>query len=657
MSLKNIGILITVIFGAILAGCTDNADMPGHLKSVDGVTVDGDNLMLDVTLDIPEIAVASSRAMSETPDYNNLHLYLIEFDDNGSPITNPLTRVYQAEDETVEGSIVKFRVKLSAADKPKVLHLIALPKDEELSVGYGLEANIIPHLGVSFGTEAYWRRIEFPDGYCTEAPDGTWAPDASLIQKLTRVPLIRNFAKISFSCTDPNFQLKGFAVMNMPQAGTIAPWNSRTLTFPAYLDSNGKMLSYDVLKNNYSGILPAGTGFDNQVSGIAPVLTPEPKYLYERPYSRDRSTFVIFYGRRKGATADNYYKLDIGKPDASGVFRQYNILRNFDFHFTLTKVDKNGETSAEKAIEGIVSNNFSFALDMSNLHNMSDGHQIVYVNKNQFYLTNAEEEEEVIFQYKYYNITDKKYYNFDDNVTFVGLEPGPVIKSVKFSNSNDKDNWRTVTITCYKASIETKTQEFSIVNHNGLGRTIELTLHQKWELKELREYGGKYMTWDATTPDRSIAGAGDKAPLTIFFDLPNDLPETVFPITFLIESDLQNIDNDPSGNMGVTDGPSFFERFKDQTHIKYEKVVNLTMYNSLLVPTDSTSQGTIIRDKDGNIQTHRVHCRMRTTRSLAEMNVAAGKSITANVWIQDTEGNFVANGESNVVSFTRTRPQ
>lgn len=656
MQLKHIGILITVLFGALMAGCVDNADMPGHVNTVDGITVDGDNLILDVSLDIPEIAVASSRAMAETPDYNNLHLYLVEFDDNGSPVTNPLTRIYQAEDETVEGNIVKFRVKLSAADKPKVLHLIALPKDEELTVGYGLEANIIPHLTVSFGTEAYWRRIEFPDGYCTEAPDGTWAPDAGLIQKLTRVPLIRNFAKISFSCTDPNFQLKGFAVMNMPQAGTIAPWNSRSLSFPTYLDNAGKMLSYDVVKNSYSGILPAGTGFDNQVTGITPILTPDAKYIYERPYSRDRSTFVVFYGRRKGATVDYYYKLDIGKPDATGVFRQYNILRNFDFHFTLTKVDKDGETDVEKAIEGIVSNNFSFALDMSNLHNMSDGRQIVYINKNQFYLTNAEEEETIIFQYKYYNIADKKYYNYDDNVTFVGLEPGPVIKSVEYSKTNDKDNWRTVYITCRKAEMETVTQEFSIVNHNGLGRTIEMTLHEKWELKELREYGGQYINWNSSTPNRGIAGPNDKDPLTIFFDLPNDLPETVFPITFLIESDLQNIDNDPLGNMGVTDGPSFFDRFKDQTHIKYEKIVTLTMYNSNLDENDSSSQGTITKDSNGNV-IHRVHCRMRTTRSLAEMNVSPGKSITANVWIQDTDGNFVADGTSNVVSFTRTRPK
>lgn len=653
--MKQIRLLIIVLIGALMAGCTDSIDMPGHESStVGGITVDGDDLTLDVSLDIPEIAVAASRSLGETPDYANLHLYLIEFDDNGSPITNPLSRVYQAENEVVEGNIVKFRVKLSASEKPKVLHLIALPKEEELTVGYGLEANIIPHLCVSFGTEAYWRRIEFPDGYCTEAPDGTWAPDANLIKKLTRVPLIRNFAKISFTCTDPNFQFKGFVVMNMPQAGTIAPWNSRALTFPTFLDASGKMLSYETLKGSYSGILPAGTGFDNQATGITPVLTVDPKYIYERPYSRDRSTYVIFYGRRKGATADNYYKLDIGKPDATGVFRQYNILRNFDFHFTLTKVDKNGEADFEKALKGVVSNNFSFSLDMSNLHNMSDGHQIVYVNKNHFILTDTLNEETITFQFKYYDLTDKKYHNFEDNVTFVGLEPGPVIKSVQKSTTNDADNWRNITITCNKATAFTATQEFSIVNRAGLGRTIVLTLHEKWKYSELREYGDQIMNWTSKTPDRGIAGQNDKDPLTIFFDLPNDLPETVFPLTFLIESDMQNLDNDPLGNMGVTDGPSFFERFNGQIHIKYEKIVDLTMYNSNLDENTAGSQGTIIKDEAGNT-VHRVHCRMRTTRSLAEMNVAVGGKITANVWIQDTEGNFVADGTNNVVTFTRTR--
>lgn len=644
-----------MIVGAFLAGCTDTINVPGEVnREINGITVEGDKLTLDVSLDIPEIAVASSRSMDNTPDYANLHLYLVEFDDNGSPITNPLTRVYQAENETVEGNIVKFRVQLSASEKPKILHLIALPKEEELIVGYGLEANIIPHLCVSFGTEAYWRRIEFPDGYCAEAADGTWAPDENLIKKLTRVPLIRNFAKVSISCSDPNFELKGFVVMNTPQAGTIAPWNSRTLTFPTYLDNAGKMLSYDAIKGSYTGILPAGTGFDNQASGITPVLTPEAKYLYERPYSRDRSTYVMFYGRRKGASVDNYYKLDIGKPDASGVFRQYNILRNFDFHFTLTKVDKDGETDFEKALKGVVSNNFSFSLDMSNLHNMSDGHQIVYVNKNHFILTDTLSEETITFQYKYYDLTDKKYHNFEDNVTFVGLEPGPVIKSVSYDKTNDADNWRNVSITCNIATAFTATQEFSIVNHNGLGRTIELTLHEKWKYGNLREYGVSEMNWDSKTPNRGIAGEDDKAPLTIFFDLPNDLPESVFPLTFLLESDLQNIDNDLYGNMGVTDGPSFFDRFNGQTHIKFEKIVDLTSYNSNLDENNPSSQGTITKDEAGNT-VHRVHCRMRTTRSLAEMNIGVGKSLTVNVWIQDTEGNFMADGKNNVVSFTRTR--
>lgn len=655
MSLKYIGLIITTLATLLMAGCADNVDRPGQVTdAVDGITIDGDDIILDVTLDIPEIAAATSRALTATPDYTNLHLYLVEFDDNGSPVTNPLRRVYQAEEETVEGNIVKFKVKLSAASNAKVLHLIALPKEEELIVGYGLEANIIPHLCVSYGTEAYWRRIEFPDGYSVEAPDGTWAPDATLLQKLTRVPLIRNFARISFSCTDPTFTLKGFVVMNTPQAGTIAPWNSTTLTFPTYLDNAGRMLSYDVIKNSYSGILPAGTGFDNQPSGFAPALDNNPKYLYERPYSRDRSSFVIFYGRRKGDSQDYYYKLDIGKPDASGVFRQYNILRNFDFHFTLTKVEKNGDTTFEKALEGRVSNNVSFALDMSNLHNISDGHQIVYVNKTDFILTDTLHEQTFEFKYKYYNLADKKYYNFDDNVTFVGLEPGPVIKSYSKSTTNDADGFRTITITANIAETETKMQEFSIVNHNGLGRTIEMILHEKWKYLNLREYGFHRVTWydtKAYNDSLGVAGQQDKAPLTIFFDLPNDLPESVFPITFLLESDLQNIDNDPAGNMEVTEGPSFFDRFNGQTHIKYQKTVTLTNYNSAL--TDD-GQGTLTTDETGKT-IHRVHCRMRTTRSLAEMNVSVGDSININVWIQDTEGNFMADGKNNVVTFTRKR--
>ncbi len=653
MTTKYFRILIILIASALASACSES--LPDGARHYGNVTVEGDELTLDVTLEVPEMAEFASRALADKPAYSSLHLYLIEFDDNGSPVTNPLTRIYQAEQETVSGEIVTFRVKLMASESAKILHLIAIPDDEELTVGYGLEADVIPHLTVSYGTDAYWRRVSFPAGYSSEAEDGSWHPNEELVNKLTKVQLVRNFAKITVTDNAPDFEFKGFVVMNIPTTGTIAPWNQKSLTFPQFIDAAGATPSYDVMKTIYSGILPSGTEFDNQVSGWDPEMTTDAQYLYERPYSLDRPTFIIICGLRNGVM--NYYKLDLGKPDADGVFRNYNILRNFHYNVTLTKVERDGYTSAHEAANGIVSNNFSFSIDTSHMLNMSDGKQIIYVSDTNLVLTDATKEEEIEFRYKFRNIADKKYYNDDSNVTFVGLEPGPVIKSVNIGTTDDADGWRTVTITCNKATTETKTQEFTIVNKNGLGRTVNMSLHQKWTYRNLREYGAYLANWTTGALNSGTAGQNAGDPLTIFFDIPNDLPESVFPLSFVIESDRQNIEDAPVGNMTVTEGPSFFPANGGETRIKYVKTVTLANYNTPIGTTSTTDdQGTIVYGPDGKtITAHRVRCRMRTIRSLQDMGVAVGSTITIRVWIQEEKGNFVTDGTNNVVTFTRTR--
>lgn len=635
-----------------MSACSDS--MPTGAHDYGDIRVDGDEITLEVSLDVPEIAEMRGRAMADQPDYGALHLYLIEFDDHGSTVTNTLTRVYQAEQEVASDGLVTFRVKLMATDDAKIMHLIAIPDDEELTVEYGLEAEVIPHLTVSNGTDAYWRRISFPNGYSSEADDGSWLPNQELIDKLTKVQLVRNFAKITVNCTDPGFDYQGFVVMNLPTAGTIAPWNPKTLKFPEFINAAGATPSYDEIKASYSGILPSGTDFDNQPSGWDPVLSTDPEYLYERPYSLDRRTFLIVCGLRNGKM--NYYKLDLGKNDADGVFRNYNILRNFHYNVTLTKVERDGYESAHEASNGIVSNNVSFSVDTSHMLNMSDGKQIVYVSATNMVLTDAANEEVIEFKYKYRDVTDRKYYNDDSNVTFVGLEPGDVIKHVSKGTTDDPDGWRTITITCYKATSETKTQQFTIVNKDGLGRTINMSLHQKWTYRNLREYGARLANWTTGATNYGTVSQDAQAPLTIFFDIPNDLPESIFPLKFILESDRQNIENDFYGNMSVTEGPSFFPSVQGDTRIKYVKTVTLANYNTPINNAhDTDDQGTIVYDENGNITAHRIRCRMLTVRSLQDMGVAVGSTITVRVWIQEENNNFVANGSDNVVTFTRTR--
>lgn len=497
-----------------IASCADT-DLQEPLNPADpDITVTDDAVIVTASLDLPEMAEAETRAMGDEAALANLHLYLVEFVDNGNTLLNTLSTVYEAQQERVDGDQVLFKLTLNKTDRPRILHLIALPKSETLTVPFGIEGSVIPALKTSDNTEAYWRRLSFPNGYCTEVSGGQFQPDPELKQKLTRVPLVRNFACVSVTNRAAGFVLEGFEVINNPQQGTIAPWNPNAMEFPEFLDDYGQPKTYQSLSANYSGLSPAKTPLGNQIAGAGPAVnSTAPKYIYERPFTSIYHTYLIIKGRRGGKSY--FYKLDIGKNDSMGIFRYYALLRNFKYNIVLNSVGADGYDTIEEAAQGTVYNNFSFDIELNSMLNMSDGKEIVFVNFTTAVLTSPTEQT-LEFKYRYRNATGNGPTYNNGGVNFVGLEPGPVIKSVKYGTTDDSQGWRTVTLTINPAAAETQIQQFILVKPTGLGRTINLILHQKWNYINLKEFPGEYINWDASTPGEGTASPGKGQYLGIF---------------------------------------------------------------------------------------------------------------------------------------------
>ena len=609
----------------LLAACSVE-EFPVEQAGADGFArIEGDKVVLRLTVDTPGMQSLSTRTLSATPDYTDMHLYLVEFDDNGSPLTNTLKTLYTPEEETAEADRVTYRVELNKSDQPRILHLIAVPESEHISVSYGVEGSVIPALKTEGGTPAYWRRLSFAQGY-THIVEGTETPTDEL-EQLRHVALIRNFACISMTNNeDSNFELTGFAVVNEPTAGTIAPWTSQSYAFPELLDEGTDTpRPYSSISAAYGGISPALLTFANPEAGPVVADDVAPKYIYERPFNSLRHTYIIIKGRRKsvnggdGDTEEFYYKLDLGKNDSQGVFRYYNILRNYRYDIVLKSVAAKGYDSALAAAQGVVYNNFSFDVETTGMLNIADGNEVVYVNFTSMVLTDPDEQT-IDFRYRYRSLAASSPTYNNSDVNFIGLEPGDVIKSVEMSPADDADGWRNVRITCRGAGVEALTQSFTLVKNSGLGRTVNLILHRKWTLNQVREFAGNIPDWNDSTPYPGVAGpnAGDE--LTIFFDLPDNLPEAMFPMTFTLESDHQNIENDPQhGIMVVAYGPSGFPNIQGD-RIKYDRTVTWRQYNDPLVASDLDDYGTAIPNADGTV-THRVRCRFRTVTDLDDLSL------------------------------------
>ncbi len=672
------------ILGFLFAGCSD-AFTPESNTQDDNARVVGDKVILSSSIDVSEFREVTTRAFTEAPNLNNLNLYIIEFVDNGSPLTNTLSAVYRPSKETVEGTVVKYDVTINKTDQPRILHFLALA-DNNLQIPNGVESSVMPGLISINNQDAYWRRLSFPKGYCIrETYDGNkerWVINQDLKDKLVgdgvsgpkNVKLVRNFAKVTVGI-DPNvtlpndgnstgFTLEGFIVVNTPLKGTMVPYSSTGSQFPEFLDAAGNPLPYQTVAQSYAGISPANTTLANQVtSQDAPDIPTEAltrysttengaiknwdclpsQYLYERPFNSISRTYVIVKGTYHNRVTNStdkstYYKLDFGGNDSNGIFRYYGLLRNYNFFIRITGIATNGYDSAQAAAEGTVYNNISFDIDTDHLLNMSDGSDVIKVNMTTAVITDNDSILDFRYYYKSNIIAGNGTFN-NSYAKFIDLKPGAVIKSVTPNDPNTATDitigsvkWRDVKIACKNPTTIAATQEFTVVNPStGLGRTITLVSHLKWDFENLREYAGiwenypsayqglQYENQSISLNDgtyRGLCGTNELSQFTIFFDIPDNIPEALFPLEFIIESDLQGLENEPMGTIVVSPGPSLFPDNNGENRIQYRKSVTWTEYNSELKMNVRDDNGTAIGDPANGPVTHRVRCRFRTIETV-----------------------------------------
>lgn len=620
----------------MLVACSGD-DIPLPEKNHEsGIVVTDDKVIISSSLSFAESGRVQTRAMSVTADLDNLHLYVVEFADNGDPMLNTLIGVHDAEDEKVEGDEVKFRVTLTNTTSGRILHLIAVPSTVHLNIPFGAEGNVIPSLTVSDGNEAYWRRLTFPRGYAVQTEHGDWVATPELKSSMTRVPLIRNFSRVTVSCTDASFTLLGFRVMNVTARGSIAPWNVDKREFTDFLDASGNPRPFDIIRKEYAGYVPGGTFLNYQTSVAEDFEIPDrlnAQFVYERPVSRSNRTVIIIKGRYAGKVY--YYKMDIGAKSADGIFEVYPQLRNFQYNIVLRSVTSPGMDTPLQAVQGPVYNNLSFDFDTESLLKISDGHELIQVNFTDLILTDQKESEET-FRYRFYSASDTSDYR-NTGISVLDLKAGDVIKSV-IGPVKGKNGYQEYKLTIFPASKVTKVQSFVVVKPStGVGRTMRLILHEAWEYDNVKVFPGHISNWGPNTPTKSHTGKDDNGAnqtltavknaqnesATLFFDLPDDLPDVVFPLKFTLEVRRQNMENYPDGNMKVTQGDSFWPLVVggvtyNQTVIKYEKTITLNNYQSEVIASDpeNSTGNTLMLDSITGRMVHRVSCRFMVTRKL-----------------------------------------
>ena len=537
-------------------------------------------------------------------------LHLIVFDENGMLVEVCKAKEHGSNDQ---GSKL-YSVILTVTDKPRIIHYVAnCPVDQ---VVYGHETSIIGNMFVdrnhSEGAQteyevAYWARIEVPHILVVETEekqtDGTTKKVLSLADDIKdlfmHVPLLRNYAEITvtddFENKDDTFKVEGFIVYNLLNRGTVAPYNSNTQQFQSFFERDGqtitkKYLYPEMYKDfHYEGHALTSaqliTDLVRNPDGTIKEFKPgEPFYVYERKVSvmtdeeekwRESPPHIIIKARYsddgdkvKDSDPIYYYKMDLvyTEKDANGTkeVKYYNILRNFQYDFNITKIHDVGYGSWEEAAAGAAGNNISGSSTTSKLTNISDTEGRLWVSYTDITLVTGDT---VTFRYKYipnyYDSTKADtYLEVDNSEVRFENKVGEVITGIKVADTDITDgeykDWRKVTISVNEPSNITRQQILYLKTDNAnLNRQIRHTLRQK-------------LTMQVECPPKVPGKILEKMQVDI--KLPLGMTEDMFPLALNMETKDRTLSPDAAKNeepIPVTAGPSIVEGRVGQSSYYY----------------------------------------------------------------------------------------
>lgn len=468
-------------------------------------------VLVNFSVQVPEMQVAT-RSFTD-PKITSLHLLV--FDENGYFV--------QAAEATGTFGVDKdevytFTASLMQSPYKRVVHFIA--NSPIANYEYGSETALINALTTSDSQDAYWQRVELPNGIL----EG----NEEMAKKFTKVPLVRNFVKISVDNQAEIFEYEGIAVINVPNKGTVAPFNVNNGTYANY--SAG--IAYNTLNDaGYYGYEPSDMKIVNTDTSSPRFATEH--YIYERRQNQDDEdyTYVIIKGKYNNSETSTYYKVDI----VDDTKEPYNLLRNFNYVIKINSVLGPGYESADAAAKAAASNNISASIDTKNLLNISDGSSRLYVEYVNKVITKPGT---FTLKYKYLpNISDNTQTNYNvpanDAVDLSGVVDGDVIASKNNATSDDDaSDWRTITFTTPATITETKLQTITI-KAGVLQREINLILCKPFVL-------------NVTSTPSGSAALNDDATVTL--GLPAGLPAAIFPLEFVIVETGLSISPDASKN-------------------------------------------------------------------------------------------------------------
>lgn len=336
------------------------------------------------------------------------------------------------------------------------------------------------------------------------------------------IHLLRNRAKIEVKWEDTNIENIRYALGNVMQHGTVAPFNRKKLTFP---ETN--MLTDEAA---WKAITPSldptrwpseGEKFSVENEEMWPNTKNLPmQYTFEQENSLEKPLKVIMEVTYKGGETKWFQVLLQNK----GV--QIPVKRNHLYRINIKKLGKNlGYSSAELAYNGTPANNPWITVE-DIIQEISDGpHTMNIVNGTYQMLTQESANSEQVIDFEYTGEASQTAADFDvswtENKNFTKLEDGKLpVPTVQYNARTGKG---TITYKIGDISAgECKTATIMLVDKNhGLTRNIHLYSISNVDFK---------------FPSTLTMGKEVTSEAQLTFTIPSYYPEELLPIEIEIAS-------------------------------------------------------------------------------------------------------------------------
>lgn len=574
--------LLVFLLTAFLAGCVK--EIPGQEEPL--LPVPEGEAILTFSLRFPEPVILgpATKAMADTPTISSLKIAVF----GSSGFLKEYRDVESFESATTNGPspVYTFRTKMNLTDSKNLrVHIIANGPDK---LPWLYEDAALCSAAYTTGTQdAYWCRFILPNGVMAKREynattqameyvkrqdpvDSQWyyVADETVEALFQTLPLVRNFAKFTVESTTPQLVLNPtttVAVVNVPDRGSVAPYNSLTSQFM----SGYKDISYTDMINEYPGYTPDNMVLVQTDPSTVP-FTDGTIYMYERPIPTSNPTYLIVHGTYYPKVLDGdgkptydaqgklvvntndgtdcYYRIDL--TDDNGY---YAVYRNFRYKIKITGVAKAGASTPAAAGSTGGSGDVSQSTETQGLTDISDGYgriMVEYTSK-----TIVEQTAEVTLKYKFIPDVENSDTPDNDAVTITinpGGSAGDVISNttsisttgrttvggdghgiVVVDESDDpNDGFRTLRFTTNNPETLKKNQTIRISGEVG-GVTGKIVYRDvTYYLMERQT-----MAVSCTPSVEDVMGQQ----VNVNIGIPKDLPESMFPLVFNIEAEKLSI--------------------------------------------------------------------------------------------------------------------